>query len=247
MITEHPAFPNPTIRESLCEIHFALPDGVAWDSSVFGRFFKRIQSEFPELEPVTSVGLQVQLSSGSVGFLPPQSRMRYKHASRNLLLQLSEGIMTVNVLPKYAGWVQMQADIERAWAWTKEVLSPTGITRVGLRYINFVPKTSSDELPATWFAPNDYIATAILASHPGFLSRVEVHSALYRRAIVTVAEAADAEQPIFVLDMDCIYEVEEDQFLDLPPVLLSLHDAAWRIFSGFLTPRLRAFLEGGVS
>ncbi len=247
MITEHPAFPNPAIREALCEIHFALPEGVAWDSSNFGKFFMHIQSEFPELEPVTSSGLQVQLTSGRVGFLPPQSRMRYKHASRNLLLQLSEGIITINVLPKYAGWTQMQADIEQAWVWTKDVLNPTGITRIGLRYINFIPKASSDELPAAWFAPNDYVGGAALASQPGFLSRVEVRGALQRHVVVTLGEAAEAEEPIFVLDMDCIHEASEDQFLDLSPVLSSLHDTAWQIFSGFVTPRLRAFLEGGAS
>lgn len=245
MITEHPAFPNPTIREALCEIHFALPEGVAWDSSIFGKFFKHIQGEFPELEPVTSVGLQVQLTSGRVGFLPPQSRMRYKHASRNLLLQLSEGIITVNVLPAYAGWTQMQVDIEQAWTWAKDVLNPTGITRIGLRYINFIPKADKDELPEEWFAPNDYVAKAILASQPGFLSRVEVHSALQRRAIVTLGEAVEAEEPMFVLDMDCIHESGEDQTLDLPSVLFALHDTAWQIFSGFVTPRLRTLLEGG--
>jgi len=247
VITEHPAFPNPTIREALCEIHFALPEGVVWDSTNFGKFFMRIQSEFPELEPVTSAGLQVQLTSGRVGFLPPQSRMRYKHASRNLLLQLSEGIITVNVLPKYAGWTQMQADIEQAWIWAREVLNPTGITRIGLRYINFVPKASKDELPMEWFAPNDYVAAAVLASQPGFLSRVEVHSTLLRRSVVTFGEAAEAEEPMIVLDMDCIHEAGEGQFLDLPPVLSSLHDTAWKIFSVFVTPRLRTLLEGGAS
>ncbi len=247
MITEHPAFPNPTIREALCEIHFALPEGVAWESTNFGKFFARIKGEFPELEPVTTAGLQVELTSGRVGFLPSQSRMRYKHASRNLLLQLSEGIITINVLPKYAGWAQMLVDIEQAWGWANDVLGPIGIKRVGLRYINFVPKASVDELPGEWFAPNDYVARATLASKPGFLSRVEVQSAAQRRAVVTLGEAVEAERPVFVLDMDCIHESGEDRFVDLTPVLSELHDTAWQIFAGFLTPHLRGLLGGGAS
>ena len=244
MISEHPAFANPTIREALCEIHFALPEGVSWDSTIYGRFFKRIQSEFPELEPVTSAGLQVQIPSGKAGFLPPQSRMRYKHASRNLLLQLSEGIITINVLPKYAGWDQMQVDIVQAWGWTNEIVNPTGITRVGLRYINFIPNANKDELPGDWLVSNDYVAKAALASQPGFLSRVEVHATAQRRAIVTVGEAVDGEQSMFVLDIDCIEEAEKGQSVDLQPALSVLHDMAWRVFNGFLTPRLRTFLEG---
>lgn len=245
MIAEHPAFANPTIQEALCEIHFTLPQGVAWDSAIFGKFFKHVQSEFPELEPVTTAGLQVQIPSGRVGFLPPQSRMRYKHASRNLLLQLSEGIITVNVLPKYAGWAQMQADIVQAWSWAKDIVNPTGIARIGLRYINFIPKAGADEIPGDWMAPNDYVSRAVLASQPGFLSRVEVHTTARRKATVTVGEAVDGEQSKFVLDIDCIEEAEQSQPLELQPVLTLLHDITWRVFSSFLTPRLRTFLEGG--
>jgi len=222
-----------------------LPEGLAWDTAVFGKFFKHIQDDFPALEPVTSAGLQVQLTSGRVGFLPPQSRMRYTHASRNLLLQLSEGIITVNVLPKYAGWAQMQSDVVQAWTSAKEVLNPTGIVRVGIRYINFIPKASNDEAPGEWFAANDYVAKAALASQSGFLSRVEVHNASQRRAIVTLGEAAEAEAPMFVLDIDCIDEGADGEFLDLPPVLTRLHDMAWEIFGGFMTPRMRLLLEGG--
>ena len=245
MIVEHPSFSNPTIREALCEIHFAMPEDASWDSAIFGRFFRHIQSDFPELEPVTSAGFQVQIPSGKVGFLPPQGRMRYKHASRNLLLQLSEGIITVNVLPKYAGWAQMQADIAQAWRWTKEVVNPTDITRIGLRYINFVHKVSQDETPGDWLAASDYVAGAVLGSQPGFLSRVEVHTTPAHRTIVTVGEAIDGEESMLVLDIDCVEEAEERQSLELQPVLSSLHDMAWQVFSSFLTPRLRICLEGG--
>jgi uncharacterized protein (TIGR04255 family) len=102
---EHPTYPNPIIQEAVCEIHFRLPDGVAWKSSLFGELFKRAQPEFPELEPVAQMGLQVQLEPSGVGhtLLPMQHQIRYKHASRNLLLQLSEHTLAVNVMPKYPG------------------------------------------------------------------------------------------------------------------------------------------------
>jgi len=244
-VAEHPTFSNPTIKEALCEIHFALPEDVQWHSELYGAFFKHIQPEFPSLEPVTSAGLQVQLTSGRVGFLQPQSRMRYKHVSRNLLLQLSESILTVNVLPKYPGWTQMQADIAQAWMWARDVLKPTGITRIGLRYINFVPKASQEEAPGDWFAPNDYVARAVLASPAGLLSRAEVHDTPLRRVVVTLGEAVEAEAPMFVLDVDCVEEAEKGEYLDLTPVLSSLHETAWQVFSGFMTPRLRRFLDGG--
>lgn len=139
MSTEHPSFANPTIREAICEIHFALPAERSWESHLFGDFYQKIQAEFPGLEPVTETGIQVQRAAGNVGISPARSRMRYRHATRNLLLQLSQGVMTVNTLPPYLGWREMKSDIVRAWKWADETLRPSSVTRVGLRYINFIP------------------------------------------------------------------------------------------------------------
>ena len=244
MIQDHPAFPNPTIREALCEIHFALPEGVNWDASFFGALYQAIQPDFPRLEPVASVGLQVQLASGKVGLLPPQSRMRYAHRERNLLVQLSEGILTVNVLPRYEGWTQMRSDILWAWEQAAQALSPAGITRIGLRYINTVPKVEPDDTPGDWFARNEYTAAAVLASGPGLLSRCEVHHGLLDRSVVTLGEAIETSG--YVLDIDRIREGQERTYLALEPTLSVLHDSAWSIFTGFISPRLTVLLEGGV-
>lgn len=99
----------PTIQEALCEIHFRLPEGESWHPALFSRFFRHIQAEFPDMEPVTEAAFHLQLQSGRAEFVPPRSRMRYKHAARQLLIQLADGILTVNMLPQYAGWRQLQA------------------------------------------------------------------------------------------------------------------------------------------
>lgn len=112
MITDHATFPNPTIREALCEIHFVMPGGITWDSTIYGKFFN----------------------------------------------------------------------------------NPEGITCIGLRYINFIPKANKDDAPGNWLAPNDHVADAVLASQPGFLSRAEVRVTAAHRVIVTVGEAIDGEQ-----------------------------------------------------
>jgi uncharacterized protein (TIGR04255 family) len=91
------------------------------------------------------------------------------------------------------------------------------------------------------------VADAVLASQPGFLSRAEVRVTAAHRVIVTVGEAVDGEQTTFVLDIDCIEEQVSSQSLNLQPALAALHDKAWQVFSGFLTPKLTAFLEGGSS
>ncbi|MDI9548459.1 MAG: TIGR04255 family protein [Chloroflexota bacterium] len=240
----HPTYPNPTIREALCEIHFRLPEGQSWQPALFSRFFRRIESEFPVMEPVTEAGFQLQLHSGRAEFAPPRSRMRYRHADRPLLLQVSDSILTVNMLPPYTGWQQLHSDIDHAWAWADEVFQPAGITRIGLRYINIIPQLA-EEPAGDWLAPNDFVAAAALASLPGFLSRAEVRYSAQTRTIVTVAGAADADSSHFLLDIDCITEQPNDDLLPLDPTLTELHDRVWSVFAGFLTPRYHMHLQGG--
>jgi uncharacterized protein (TIGR04255 family) len=246
-IADHPSFPNPTIQEALCEIHFRLREDSTWQPSLFGQLYQHIQGEFPTMEPVTEVGFQLQLLPGRAEFVAPRSRMRFKHASRPLLLQLSESILTINMLPEYAGWEQLRQDILQAWKWAEDILQPAGITRIGLRYIDFLPKTNPEEQAGDWLAPNAFVGGAALISLPNFLSRVEVRPDKKSRTIVTVAEASKAEVSHFVLDIDCIAENVANDFITLDPTLTSLHDRVWEIFTGFLTPRYKALLEGDVS
>jgi len=251
MNSEHPTYPNPTIQEALCEIHFRLPDGVDWKPALLGELFKHIQSEFPDLEPAMQLGVRLQVGPSGAGqvFLPPQERMRYRHASRSLMLQLSKDTFTVNVLPKYPGWVRMSEDILNAWMQAREVIKPARVTRLGLRYINRIERTHPIQPPGHWLAPSDYIPKSVLSSLPGFLSRLETRTDQHNRLIVTLGEPTDSSGEkvnAIVLDIDCI--VEKEIGIDSDAIMgeiTVLHDFAWNIFSASMTPRLGRLLQGG--
>jgi uncharacterized protein (TIGR04255 family) len=183
--------------------------------------------------------------------LPPQQRMRYKHASRNLLLQMSERIFTVNVLPKYEGWARMSKDILVAWTKVREVVKPAGITRIGLRYINRIERTRADELPRDWLAPSDYIPKAVLSSLPGFLSRLQIRTDPHNRLVVTVGDPATGAEQVanaIVLDIDCIVEKEiEIRDNAIIEEITLLHDSAWNVFVASMTPRLEELLNKEVN
>lgn len=252
MNNKHPTFPNPIIHEAICEIHFRLPDGVDWKTSLLGELYKHIQTDFPELEPVAQVGIQLQIGAGEVGqaVLPSQQRMRYRHASRNLLLQLSENILSVNVLPRYPGWAQMLQDILDAWGQVREVINPAIITQIGLRYINRILKAHSDETAGDWLAPSTYIPESVLSSLSGFLSRLEVRTAPQNRLIVTLGDKTRSsiglDLSAIVLDIDCIVEKEigigDDALVN---EATALHDVAWQTFAASITPRLENLLQDG--
>lgn len=228
---EHPTFANPIINEALCEIHFTLPDGVLWESSIYGQFFTLIQEEFPLIEPVPGAYI----------------RMRYRHAARALMLQLSEGLLTVNLLPKYLGWQQMQQDILHGWSSLREILGPVQVTRIGLRYINFVPIANPEETLATWFAPNAYVAEAVLQAHSSS-SAIEVQMNDKTKAIVQLGEIAnikDENDRKFLLDIDAITITAPGTVMTLAETITQLHDEIiWTIFDSFRTANLNRLLNG---
>ena len=45
MSDEHPTYPNPTIVEAACDIHFRLSQTKEWKPSLPGELFKHIQKE----------------------------------------------------------------------------------------------------------------------------------------------------------------------------------------------------------
>jgi uncharacterized protein (TIGR04255 family) len=251
MNTEHPAFPHPTIQEAICEIHFQMPDSEQWNPSVAGEFLKRNQDVFPTMEPVTRIGFR--FTAGPAGMeqalTPPTLLMRFRHANRPMLVQLSQGMLTVNVLPRYPGWRQMSSDVLDAWARATDVVRPAKLCRIGLRYINRIPRTGQAQQAGDWLKPSRYVAHAALSSLPGLLSRLEVQQDQESRLIVTLGELLNGE-PLglrsFLFDVDCITEktVATDG-TSLEAEIGRLHETAWTVFSASITPRLKRLLNGG--
>jgi uncharacterized protein (TIGR04255 family) len=247
----HPSYQNPTIAEALCELHFALPDGVPWKASLAGDLFKQVQQEFPEMEPQIEVGLKFELGPQRTAqsLLPPRPRMRFKHKERPLQLQLGPNVFTVNVLPRYPGWKKMREDVLSAWQQACLVLKPSKLTRIGLRYINRIERTKENEPPAHWFKASDYLPKAVLHSQGAFLSRVESQIDSHNRVIVTFAEVqqeGEDNKKGIVFDIDRI--IEKELALNQKELLAEmdrLHEHIWGIFEAVQTKRLVDHLKGG--
>ncbi len=247
---DHPTYPNPTIQEALCEIHFRLPGDAPWNPAFAGELFKRIQNEFPQFEPAATIGVQLEAGpAGTVqGMLPIISRMQFHHKDRRLLRQLSPFVLTVNVLPKYPGWETVREDIMAGWRNVVAVTAASEVRRIGLRYIDRIDRTRPDERPNDWIAPSDYIPKYVLSSLPGFLSRLQARPTEHDRMVITLGEiAATAEEPgAVMLDMDCIVEksIPAEDDAALRAEINRLHDRCWEVFEASLTPRYVKRLEG---
>jgi len=246
----HERFPYPTIIEALCEIHFTFPKGQQWESSFLGDFFKTVQKDFPIMEPVQQMGVSVEFGPQGIGqrLVPGQQKARYLQKNRKLMLQLSDSIFTVNRIEGYPGWVRMRRDIANGWKQAVSVLSPANISRIGLRYINRLPRNGRGQTPGYWLKSNEYIPTAVLSSQRGLLSRVQVQKSEQSRTIVTLADMptpADAPGSM-IFDIDCIHiEEMEPTNKNLRRQIDGLHEEVWSVFSSAMTRNLQRLLNTG--
>lgn len=249
----HPSYPNPTIAEALCEIHFDLAEGVEWKPSLPGEFFKRLQDDYPEMEPMQEMGVQLQAGPSGLAqrILPSRTRFRYKHKTEPRLLQLAEKTFTLNVLPQYPGWDVMVEQLADTWKQASEVLAPERVNRIGLRYINRVPKESEGQTASDWFKATDYLTPAVLRSGRGGLSRVEVRLDNENRVVVTLGDQGPSpteESGGFILDIDRIVErYISVQVQEITAETDRLHEDVWAIFDSAKTEKLERFLQGSAS
>jgi uncharacterized protein (TIGR04255 family) len=246
---EHPSYPNPTIAEALCEIHFAYPTDKTFRARLAGEVFKVVQDEYPFLEPRVETAFEIK--AGPEGFehrvFPPapSQRMLFRHASRNLLFQLGEGVLTLNVLRPYPGWRTMSADLIALWEKASPVIEPTRVSRVGLRFINRIPRVPEGSPAEHWLRPTDYLPAAPLKTRRGFFSQVSVGDDEHNRMIVTLAESKSGDGSEVVLDIDRI--VEEDiaaRWEELERRISRMHADVWTVFSSAKSDGLERLLRG---
>jgi uncharacterized protein (TIGR04255 family) len=246
-VKPHPSYPNPTIAEALCEIHFRRSE--PWQASLVGEFFKQVQGDFPGIEPGLELAWEVAVGRRSFGqrLLPPRQRTRFRHKDRPLLLQLSDDTFTVNALAPYPGWDILRSDVLNYWKRAVAALQPQSITRIGLRYLNRIPREAPDESAGSWLRPGDYLPSGALNGIPGSSSRVEAQLDAQNRLIVSLADIAaeDGEAKNEVLfDLDRIVEKQ----LAVEPASLEteierLHGHIWDVFESAKTDRLERLLQ----
>ncbi len=245
----HPSYPNPTITEAVCDIHFRLPQEKDWKPSFPGELFKHIQNEYPEMEPVLEIGLQFEFGPLGTGtkLLPQRQKVRFKHGTRPLILQLAENSLSISTLAPYQGWEVMRRDVLAAWQRVEEVLQPEVINRIGLRYINRIEKETEQDRPGTWLVANDYISDGILRSEPGFLLREEVHLDAENILIITLGDPkldVNSEYGAIIFDIDRIVEREIlTRQKALEQQMDHLHTDVWGVFSSAKGEKLEALLN----
>lgn len=252
-MSKHPNYTYPQLVEVLCEIHYSISKENPWKPTAPGLLFKRVQADYPELEPINEQGIILTIGPDGVPtqqVAPPKIKFKLSHGTKPFLVQISPITFTLNALSPYPGWKQFKAELSARWADFVETVKPAAVTRVGLRYINRIKRLKTDETPGFWFTESPYIANAALQSGRGFLSRLETRIAPEDRLLVTLAHDQNpdptAPQGTILLDIDRIVEKKfEPTWKALETETEKLHESAWDVFEQLRGPNLETLLTKG--
>ena len=195
---------SPPVAEAVCEVRFAVEADN--DPTLAGRVLEKLRSQYDgrasEQHLLRAVG-DVQSSSGMQEFTP-DNRIQLSSSSGKQLLSIGHGVVAASDLGPYSGWETYRQQIESALTTYAELANPSGVLRVGVRYINAIPVGESTVEAAQELLTIDLSSPIGLPGvRRGYLNRVEFALDSSSVLIVTVGKALriDGSEGI-VLDID---------------------------------------------
>lgn len=243
---KHISYPNPAIIEAICEFHFVYQEDAQnnWDGKWYGRLHSKLGEDY-EMEPKIAKGVIVQTTNDAKATLYenliPINQMLYKHKTKDQLIQLAPWILTVNEIGHYSGWKTFLEHIEYALKALFSTIDPIQVRRIGMRYINRIPKTSHAETVGDWINNNDLLPKCLLTQQKNFFFRCEIPQTDDIRMIVTVTEEQINEEikPI-IFDIDTLMIKDNG---NINNSLTLLHNIIRNVFDHSLTEKFENFLK----
>lgn len=143
-------YKKPPIVEAVCEIQFE--ESSSWDLAIPGLVYEKVRNTFPIRRQAARVTVNITNTSGEIG---PQfgtvQFMQFLRQDEKALIQVGPQIISVNVLKPYPSWQRFLPLIRKGVVAYRDVVAPTGIQRIGLRYINHI------EIPGLNIKLEDYL------------------------------------------------------------------------------------------
>ena len=240
------SYPNPTIAEALCEIHFYSKS--EYDDSKFQEIKKALSIHYPfaATQKIRQYKANVKESGVTVEEEKDQTSLwTFKHKDRNHLIQVRPGILTINEVGDYPGWKVVLADISKGWEIISQSFPLLSVKRIGLRYVNLVRKKDANEPLGVWLKESEFYPKALLYNKSGYFSRSEFNDISGVRLIVTISEPTDYPGGI-VFDIDAISSfIGKNELSDILKELNHLHDTVKnKVFFQSLTNKYENHLEG---
>jgi len=127
-------YEDAPIQEAVCEFNFSQTDD--WDPTYLGLIYSKLRGEFPSRRKVTAYGFD--LSSDDEPRIRSEERVRLFSEEEKSLVQVGAHFLSANRLKPYQSWNDFLQTIEAGYEAYQEVVEPTALQRISLRYINKV-------------------------------------------------------------------------------------------------------------
>jgi uncharacterized protein (TIGR04255 family) len=246
-------YKKPPIEEAVCDIQFA--PGTDWDPTMPGRLFELLKGTYGE-KPRQQHLVESQLQSPTVEGSPMlqhrlgKMRVQLLAEKGTRIVGISQDQLSVHMLRPYTKWEDFRPRIMAAMEAYREIASPEGVTRFGLRYINRIAFNESDPDLEKYFKipprfPKVEPATKILA----FFNRKESeYLDKPIRIVVTFADVdpQQSERASYILDLDIIWMRADDPipFDELPEVMEDMKARHRQVFESLITDETRKMFDG---
>lgn len=238
--------PNAPLLEVICEFRTAA--GGAPDVTVPGVLYEKLRDVFPKKENAPGFGFTVQLTPGSAGAAPLLYPVRFRSENDLDAVQVSPFAVSCHRIPPYEGWDAYLQVVSRVWRVYSEIVDPTQVERVGLRYINRIPVPPSERAEAA-----DYLTIApglpeVLAGreasdffHRYTLNYEKPNGSLMLQAGIQAVSPTDVG---VIVDLDFGFSPQDEAVTQITDVLTAAHAAVEEAFLACLSDRIRSRLEG---
>jgi uncharacterized protein (TIGR04255 family) len=172
MIEQEFAYPNAPITEAVIDFRVAARDGLTVKDML--PITERLKPEYPDIAErhQATAALDVAQRQSHIEIVP----IGYAaHATnKDWIYQVQVGGLSVSRLRPYTCWSDLRNEARRIWGIYCDVLQPTAINRVGLRYINKIDipdsKIELDKFFRTWVKVSADIAGKV----HGFYFQVQI-------------------------------------------------------------------------
>lgn len=246
------------IIEAVCEFRFQNKN--KWDWTIPGILYSSIKEKYPIKKEIKGFGVGIQFkqqtdsnsSNVSSNVIEKMEGMQFLTNDKNQMIQIKENTLSIHIIKPYSSWEIFKPAIIECLEKYKPLMEPIGITRIGIRYINKFENLPDSFEIEKFFNYNirfpkkeqSTIGEIILKSSipipdlnnpEGFMNMI-----LIINKIVPNQNGSN-----HILDLDMIYQKENDEMIlldEVPNYLEKAHENILSTFESIITDEIRKLI-----
>jgi uncharacterized protein (TIGR04255 family) len=241
-------YKNPPLIEALCEFYFAPETSQDFDR-IINLLYAKIQTGFPKRDRLQLQASQITLDTAGIPEITQQllPLVRFQSNSEPVLIQVGQNLLTVNHLKPYISWEEFLPSVEMGFHAYREVVKPTIIHRIALRYINRIEITSDRIHLEDYFEFRPFIGQKKLQDLAAFTLGIQIpHEGARDMLNIQLASVDSGTSNTVAIILDLTYSLVKQGAITLDDIsewLTNAHSHIEDAFEACITDQLRSLFE----